>query len=106
MATDRHSIIALDKVIQSTPGSGYKSPASAVAELVDNALQAHATAVDIRVEGDSDSGAAPTRVVVADNGSGMNDETLRQALRFGGSSRFNDRTGLGRFGMGLPNASL
>lgn len=106
MATDKHSIIALDKFIQSTRDSGYKSTASAVAELVDNALQAAATVVDIRVEGDPDSGATPTRVVVADNGHGMADETLRQALRFGGSSRFNDRTGLGRFGMGLPNASL
>jgi hypothetical protein len=36
----------------------------------------------------------------------MDRDTLRQALRFGGSSRFNDRSGLGRYGMGLPNASL
>jgi Histidine kinase-, DNA gyrase B-, and HSP90-like ATPase len=27
-------------------------------------------------------------------------------MRFGGSGRYNDRSGLGRFGMGLPNASL
>src|SRR5690348_1845911 len=27
-------------------------------------------------------------------------------LRFGGSSRFNDRSGLGRYGMGLPNSSF
>jgi hypothetical protein len=36
----------------------------------------------------------------------MDKKTLRQALRFGGSSRFNDRAGLGRYGMGLPNSSL
>jgi hypothetical protein len=106
MTKNEHSIIALDKFIQSTRDSGYKSTASAVAELVDNALQASATVVDIRVEGDPDGGALPTRVVVVDNGHGMDDKALRQAMRFGGSSRFNDRAGLGRFGMGLPNASL
>jgi hypothetical protein len=36
----------------------------------------------------------------------MDPFTLRHALRFGGSTRFNDRTGLGRYGMGLPNSSL
>src|SRR5206468_1608182 len=48
----------------------------------------------------------PLRVSVLDDGCGMDKKTLRQALRFGGSSRFNDRSGLGRFGMGLPNSSL
>src|SRR2546428_2522805 len=36
----------------------------------------------------------------------MDDAVWRQALRFGGSTRFNDRKGLGRYGMGLPNSSL
>jgi hypothetical protein len=33
-------------------------------------------------------------------------QTLRHALQFGWSSRFNSRNGFGRYGMGLPNASL
>src|SRR4030095_191011 len=45
-------------------------------------------------------------VSILDNGCGMDPFTLRQALRFGGSTRFGDRSGLGRYGMGLPNASL
>jgi hypothetical protein len=45
-------------------------------------------------------------VSVLDDGCGMDKKVLRQALRFGGSSRFNDRSGLGRYGMGLPNSSL
>ena len=36
----------------------------------------------------------------------MDAETLTEALRFGGTTSFNSRKGLGRFGMGLPNASL
>src|SRR5258705_6207293 len=98
------SIIALDKFIQATRDSGYKGTASAISELIDNSIQAGATRIDIsftEVGGD-----LPVEVSVRDNGSGMDPFTLRQALRFGGSTRFGDRTGLGRYGMGLPNASL
>ncbi len=46
------------------------------------------------------------RVSILDDGAGMDEDTLTEALRFGGTTRFNSRRGLGRFGMGLPNASL
>ena len=36
----------------------------------------------------------------------MDADTLAAALTFGGSSRFNDRSSLGRYGMGLPNGTL
>src|SRR5690349_3242180 len=99
------AIIALENFIQSTRESGYKSTASAVAELVDNSLQAGAQWIQIKIEAVdvTDKG---LRFAVLDNGSGMDAATLQQALRFGGTTRFNKRDGLGRFGMGLPNASL
>lgn len=101
------SIIALDKFIQATRDSGYKGTASAISELVNNAIQAGAKRIAISVmaanSGDDDNA---IEVSVLDNGCGMDPFTLRQALRFGGSTRFGDRTGLGRYGMGLPNASL
>jgi hypothetical protein len=101
------SIIALDKFIQATRDSGYKGTASAISELVDNSIQAGASRIEISV-----TAAAPCNdekavdVFVLDNGCGMDPFTLRQSLRFGGSTRFGDRSGLGRYGMGLPNASL
>lgn len=104
--TDNRSIIVLDKFIQATRDSGYRGTVSAIAELVDNSLQAGATDVRIRLTAGADGGDWPIEVGVWDNGSGMDRSTLRQALRFGGSTRFNDRHGLGRYGMGLPNASL
>lgn len=102
------SIIALDKFIQATRDSGYKGTASAISELVDNSIQAGAKRIAISVEtkaavNDEDK---TIEVSVLDNGCGMDPFTLRQALRFGGSTRFGDRQGLGRYGMGLPNASL
>jgi hypothetical protein len=98
------SIIALDRFIQSTRDSGYKGTVSAIAELVDNALEASARRIDIHVR--KSAAGDDFEVSVVDDGTGMDAETLTQALRFGGTTRFNSRKGLGRFGMGLPNASL
>ena len=100
------SIVAVDKFIQATRDSGYKGTASAVAELVDNSLQAGATVIKLSISASDDEGQYPIVLAVIDNGSGMDQHTLRTALRFGGSTRFNRRDGLGRYGMGLPNSSL
>jgi len=105
--TSHCSIIALDKFIQATRDSGYKGTSSAISELVDNSIQAGATCIDISVTATTEAnGERAVAVSVLDNGCGMDPFTLRQALRFGGSTRFGDRRGLGRYGMGLPNASL
>jgi hypothetical protein len=101
-----YSIVALDKFIQATRDSGYKGTASAIAELIDNSLQAGATEIAVSISVDEDTHEHPLVLSVVDNGSGMDARTLRTALRFGGSSRFNDRNGIGRYGMGLPNSSL
>lgn len=100
------SIVAVDKFIQATRDSGYKGTASAVAELVDNSLQAGATIIKLSISASDDDGQYPIVLAVIDNGSGMDQQILRTALRFGGSTRFNRRDGLGRYGMGLPNSSL
>jgi hypothetical protein len=92
--------------IVATRDTGYRSTASAVAELVDNAIQAQASSISILV---SDHGVGVQReltLACLDNGTGMTATTLRTALRFGGSTRFDDRSGQGRFGMGLPNSSV
>ena len=105
-AKQEFSIVAVDKFIQATRDSGYKGTPSAVSELVDNALQAGATDISIALTSDEDKDQHPLVLSVLDNGSGMDALTLRTALRFGGSTRFDDRRGLGRYGMGLPNSSF
>jgi hypothetical protein len=97
-------LISLRTFIQATRDSGYKTTSSAIAELIDNALEADAHTVDIRI--DLPEGTDEKRIVVTDDGIGMNRHTLQLALQFGGSTRFNSRTGTGRYGMGLPNGSL
>jgi hypothetical protein len=109
-----YSIVRQDQFIKATRDSGYKGTDSALSELIDNSIQARANSVSIdfiTVEEEWDGPGRPKmprvmQVLVADNGRGMDPETLRRSLRFGDSSRFGDRTGLGRFGMGLPNASV
>lgn len=98
------SIIVLDRFIQATRDSGYKGTASAISELVDNSIQAGATRISISLIASGEDGALTVETL--DNGCGMDPTTLRESLRFGGSTRFGYRSGLGRYGMGLPNASL
>lgn len=100
---DNSSIIALDHFIQATRDSGYKGNAFAVAELIDNALEADAKRVDINI---TKSVEGKFTFIISDNGCGMSPSILKQAMRFGGSTRFNSRVGIGRYGMGLPNSSL
>lgn len=100
----KYPIVLSETFIEATRDTGYRSTAAAVAELVDNSIQASAKKVRIFVNETNE--ADGVMVSVMDDGSGMDASTLRMALQFGGSNRFADRSGLGRFGMGLPNASV
>jgi hypothetical protein len=99
-------IVAVRSFIEATRDTGYKSTASAIAELVDNAFEAEATSVDIHIEEIESPTGKEVLVRVADNGTGMLPDVLRVALQFGGSTRFGSRKAAGRYGMGLPNGSL
>lgn len=114
MIDEKFTIVQEDRFILATRDSGYKSTASALSELADNAFQAGANefTVHFRSEPQPQSGRgrpkSPTiaEVVCVDDGSGMSPQVLRNGLRFGGTTRFDDREGFGRFGMGLPNSSV
>lgn len=101
----RTPIVQLQQFIQAIRDAGYRGTGSAVAELVDNAFEAEAKHVAIDVRPDPQD-ADERVVIVSDDGTGMTPEVLELALQFGGSSRFGQRAGTGRFGMGLPNSSV
>lgn len=88
-----------------TRDTGYKSTSLVLAELIDNSIQAGAKNVGVEVYSGG-SQQMPIEISVMDDGEGMDADTLAGALTFGGSSRFNDRSSLGRYGMGLPNGTL
>ena len=79
---------------------GYDLP-SAVADLVDNSIDAGATTVRISVG--RRGGIAFLRI--ADDGHGMTDRALDEAMRYG-SRRAYETADLGKFGLGLKTASL
>lgn len=58
------------------------------------------------ISASTDRASGLPQIVVEDNGTGMSRRELEDCLRFGGSARFNERSSFGRFGMGLPAASL
>ena len=86
---------------------GYRSNGDAIAEFIDNALQAYADRVDVVFGYDgSHSAKKPGQLAVIDNGHGMEAAMIRMAVMWGGTHREDDRTGLGRYGYGLPCASV
>ena len=88
-----------------TRDTGYRSTPLAVAEFVDNSLQASARQVSVCVRL-GDHSQFPLEITVTDDGAGMDSAALSRALTFGGTTRFDDRRSLGRYGMGLPNGAL
>lgn len=104
-------IIPSHLAITAMRDSGYKNTAYALAELIDNAQQAGASRIEVLCFEKEELVSQRRRsrisqIAVLDNGSGIDSQTLRMALQFGNGTRLNDRTGIGRFGMGLPNASI
>ena len=111
--TNDFSIVPPHLAVKAMRDNGYKNMAYALAELIDNSIQAGATVVEVLlaeryelVQQRSSSGIH--QIAVLDNGSGMNPDVLRMALQFGNGTRLEagKRTGMGRFGMGLPSASI
>lgn len=82
---------------------GY-SLETAVADIIDNSIAAQATVVDIWCDAES---ASPTLAIV-DNGLGMDEGVLIEAMRYGSKNPREKRsnTDLGRFGLGLKTASF
>ena len=74
---------------------------SAVADIVDNSIAAGATSVDIQIDFDG----RDSTVLIIDNGDGMNNERIDEAMRFGSRRSYQDQE-LGRYGLGLKTASL
>jgi hypothetical protein len=85
---------------------GYNNTTSALCEHVDNAIQAGASEVRVYFRQEGKKGAYVIDAAVYDNGRGMAPNVLKVATSFGGSMNFNNRAGIGRFGLGMKTAAL
>lgn len=93
-------------LIASLRDVGYNHTTSALCEHVDNAIEAGATEIRVFFRQGGKKGNYETDAAVYDNGRGMAPSILKVATAFGGSLNFNNREGIGRYGMGMKTAAL
>lgn len=104
-------IVPTRLAVKAMRDNGYKNTAYAIAELIDNSVQAQAKIAELICVEKVEQVVQRSRrrvmqIAVVDNGKGMDKDTLRQALQFGNGMYLDDRSGIGRFGMGLPSSSI
>lgn len=89
------------RLITSLRDIGYDFP-TAVADLVDNSIEAEATEIRIDVTFNGED----SELRIFDNGYGMTLERLEEAMRFGSERDYDHNQDLGKFGLGLKTASI
>lgn len=101
MKYDRPNDPNAGRLVESLRYLGYGNY-EALADLVDNSIDAEAASIKVRVQQKSGT----PYISVADNGLGMTKEVLDQAMRLGSLTSRDLNSDLGKFGMGLVTASL
>lgn len=111
-AVDRVELIQADNALLSLRASGHDY-CSAIGEVFDNSIQAKANNIRLKLFTDKRVIGANTkktevvdRLAIGDDGDGMDATVLHHALQLGYSSRYDDRTGMGRFGVGAKLAGI
>ncbi len=90
-------------MLEALRGLGY-SPASALADIIDNSIAARASRVDLQFAWKG----SESYIAILDNGEGMDERELERAMRLGEMNPLDQRAShdLGRFGLGLKTASF
>lgn len=105
MSASDYEIVAPEPaaLVESLRSVGYTLP-SAIADIVDNSIAAGARCIKINFHWSG----LRSHVEITDDGSGMTEDGLRQAMRAGSYNPLHDRhpKDLGRFGLGLKTASF
>ncbi len=97
------SPVIADAFVRGVRDLGYKSAATAANELIDNSFQSGSSVVALDFLTYKNK---VNEIFIIDNGHGMIPGMLRAAARWGGTHREGDRSGFGRYGYGLPSASV
>jgi hypothetical protein len=105
-ATQKRPLMGTDNILE-LQDNGYKSTVSAISELIDNSIQAEATIIDVvLIKNTTRDFNEIEEILIVDNGKGMNQEIFNKALQMSSGSRSKARSGLGKYGQGLPNSSI
>ena len=105
--SNRIPVILTGQALRSLRDSGY-SLSAAIAEVVDNSLEAQANIVRIRLEERQIQKGKKHihRISISDDGSGMDTDVLHRYPQIGFSTRYMSTTTIGKYGVGAKLAAL
>ena len=102
----KRPLMGVDNLL-SKQDNGFKSSVSAISEIIDNSIQANATTIDVVIiRNTTRSKNEIDELLIIDDGDGMNEEVFDKALQMSSGTRGTAKSGLGKYGQGLPNASI
>ncbi len=102
-ATGIQGVVLVEAFLKGIRDLGYKDTAYALNELNDNSFQAGARNIHYELIGTNNK---IDELVIYDDGHGMVKDMLPVAVTWGGTHRQGSRKGFGKYGYGLPSASL
>lgn len=102
-ASSEEAVPRADSMMQTLRAIGYTLE-TAVADIIDNSITAGARRIALKFEWHGEN----SSLVIADDGIGMDEQRLVEAMRPGSINPLTDRSAadLGRFGLGLKTASF
>ncbi len=108
MSQENISPIHVGMALQSLRNSDFDIY-SAICEIIDNSIQADSHEIKIRIKSSVPEGKKkprPNIIAFGDDGNGMDKDLLQYCLKLGWSGRYNDRKGIGRFGVGMTYGAI
>ena len=102
-ASGIQGVVLMDAFLKGIRDLGYKNTPYALNEINDNSFQAGARNIHYELIGTSNK---IDEMVIYDDGHGMVKDMLTVAVTWGGTHRQGSRKGFGKYGYGLPSASL
>ena len=102
-ASGIQGVVLMDAFLKGIRDLGYKNTPYALNEINDNSFQAGVRNIHYELIGTSNK---IDEMVIYDDGHGMVKDMLTVAVTWGGTHRQGSRKGFGKYGYGLPSASL
>ncbi|HET6231216.1 MAG TPA: ATP-binding protein [Longimicrobiaceae bacterium] len=105
--TARLPVILTSHALQSLRDSGY-TLAAALGEVIDNSLEAEANDIRLRFDEERDRSGKKHihRILISDDGAGMDEVILHHYLQLGYSTRYMSTKTIGKYGVGAKLAAL
>lgn len=101
----RRPLMGTDNILD-LQNNGYKNSVYAIAEIIDNSIQAEAKKIDVVIINNTTLSSSISEILIIDDGTGMDQSEFSKALMMNSGSRGGAKQGLGKYGQGLPNSSI